>query len=117
MRMFSGLAALMAAALLAATPAIGAEDARLQGGDRVHADSFGNLVIHSHAGYKRIIVGMGHVAEGYQATGSYYEPEVVELDRERHVRRCARPPHVWHGRSHMYGLEEGAVPQAPVVCR
>lgn len=91
--------------------------------DRVHADSFGNLVIHSHAGHKRIIVGMGHVAESYNLTGSYYEPEepqVVYLDEERearNVRRCSRPPHVWHGRSHMYGLPDGVVPQAPLVCR
>ena len=113
MRIFSGLAAMAAAAMLAASPALGAEDGR----DRVHADSFGNLVIHSQAGYKRIIVGMGHVAEAYQLTGSYYEPEVVELDRERHVRRCWRPPYVWHGRSHMYGLDRGEVPQAPMVCR
>ena len=118
MRIFPGLTAVAAAAtMLAATfvsgPALAAEDGR----DRVHADSFGNLVIHSQAGYKRIIVGMGHVAEAYQLTGSYYEPEVVELDRERNVRRCSRPPHVWHGRSHMYGLDRGQVPQAPVVCR
>ena len=113
MRMFSGLAAMIAAALLAAAPASGAENAA----DRVHADSFGNLVIHSHAGYKRIIVGMGHAAEGYRLTGSYYEPEVVEAGPERHVRRCSRPPHVWHGRAHMYGLGEGVVPQAPLACR
>jgi hypothetical protein len=91
--------------------------------DRVHADSFGNLVIHSHAGHKRILVGMGHVAESYNLTGSYYQPEepqVVYLDGERdtrQVRRCSRPPHVWHGRAHMYGLPEGVVPQAPLVCR
>ena len=32
-------------------------------GDHVYADSFGNLVIHSPAGYKRIIVGEGHLAK------------------------------------------------------
>ena len=91
--------------------------------DRVHADSFGNLVIHSPAGYKRIIVGMGHTADAYNLTGSYYEPEgpqVVYLEEQRprrHVRRCSRPPYVWHGRSHMYGLPEGVIPQAPLVCR
>lgn len=87
--------------------------------DRVHADSFGNLVIYSAAGYKRIIVGQGHAAEGYNATGSYYEPEVIRLEEERPARstlRCYRPPHVWHGRGHMYGLPEGVVPQAPLVC-
>ena len=107
-----------AVAVLAAAPAAA-------GGlkDRVHADSFGNLVIQSPAGYKRIIVGMGHVAESYRLTGSYYEPEgpeVVYLDEGRqgdHVRRCSRPPHLWRGRAHMYGLPDGVVPQAPVVCR
>lgn len=93
--------------------------------DRVHADSFGNLVIHSAAGYKRIIVGQGDVADSYNLTGSYYEqdyvaPDVVYLDegdRRADMRRCSRPPHIWHGRSYMYGLPEGVVPQAPVVCR
>ncbi len=90
--------------------------------DSVHADSFGNLVIHSPAGYKRIIVGMGHTAEAYNVTGSYYEPEgpdVVYAERparQAEARRCWRPPHVWHGRSHMYGLPQGVVPQAPLVC-
>ena len=111
MRISTGLAA-VAAILLAAAPAIAGE-----GRDRVHADSFGNLVIHSSAGYKRIIVGMGHVAESYQATGSYYEPEDVEVEPSRVTRHCWRPPHVWHGRSQMYGLRDGEVPQAPLVCR
>ena len=87
--------------------------------DRVHADSFGNLVIYSAAGYKRILVGQGHAADGYNATGSYYEPEVVYLDEEQPARstvRCYRPPHIWHGRSYMYGLPDHVVPQAPLVC-
>lgn len=112
------VAALLAALLAAPAFAGGARD-------RVHADSFGNLVIHSPAGYKRIIIGQGEVADAYNLTGSYYEPdggqpEVVYLDEaapRRAVRRCSRPPHVWHGRSYMYGLPEGVVPQAPVVCR
>ena len=111
MRMFSGLAAMAAAALLAAGPAFASEWT----GERVHADSFGNLVINSPAGYKRILVGMGHVARAYQVTGSYYEPEVVEY--EAPARHCTRPPYRWQGRSHMYGLDKGEVPQAPVVCR
>jgi hypothetical protein len=112
MRMFSVLAAAATAGLLASS-AMAAEGAR----DRVHADSFGNLVIYSPAGYKRILVGMGHVAEAYRQTGSYYEPEVVEADVPRRALRCSRLPHVWYGRSHMYGLERGEIPQAPVVCR
>lgn len=110
MRIPTSLAAALATILFAATPAMAGE-----GADRVHADSFGNLVIHSSAGYKRIIVGMGHVAEAYQLTGSYYEPE--EAQPRPVARRCWRPPHVWHGRSQMYGLRDGEVPQAPLVCR
>jgi len=115
MRIGRSIAIAAALAATLATPAIA-------GGvkDRVHADSFGNLVIHSPAGYKRIIVGQGYAADAYNITGSYYEPEVVYLDKptgERHVRRCSRPPHVWKGRSYMYGLPEGSVPQAPLVCR
>ena len=90
--------------------------------DRVYADSFGNLVIHSSAGYKRLIVGKGEVADAYNLTGSYYEPEeprVVYLEPprgDRFVRRCSRPPYSWRGRSHMYGLPDHVVPQAPLVC-
>ena len=116
--------AALAAAALAALPALpAAADALTR--DRVHADSFGNLVIHSAAGYKRIIVGKGYAAEAYQRTGSYYEPEagyeadkpeVVYLDRQNAERRCWRPPYRWHGRSYMYGLPDHVVPQAPLVC-
>ena len=90
--------------------------------DRVYADSFGNLVIHSPAGYKRIIVGQGYAAEAYNLTGSYYEPEepaVVYLDERRaraDTRYCYRPPHRWQGRGYMYGLPDHVVPQAPLVC-
>ena len=109
MRTIPGLAAFAVAATLTFTAA--------DGRDRVHADSFGNLVIHSSAGYKRIIVGMGEVARSYQLTGSYYEPEAAVREAPVETRRCSRPPHLWHGRSHMYGLDRGEVPQAPLVCR
>lgn len=119
---FSPAVAVAVAALLAVAPAMPAHADALTR-DRVHADSFGNLVIYSAAGYKRIIVGMGHAAEGYRQTGSYYEtdtaeaaPEVVYLDGERTERRCYRPPYRWHGRSYMYGLPDHVVPQAPLVC-
>lgn len=116
MRSFLILAAGAALTVAAAGPA-------LAGGhkDRVHADSFGNLVIHSAAGYKRIIVGQGEAADGYNQTGSYYEPEhprvVYRGERVREERvRCRRPPHRWQGRGYMYGLPDHVVPQAPLVC-
>ena len=36
-------------------------------GERYHADTFGNLIVYSPAGYKRIIVGQGHVLAEYEA--------------------------------------------------
>lgn len=118
MRSLITVFAAAAVAALAAGPAAGGGLVK----DRVHADSFGNLVIHSPAGYKRIIVGMGHTADAYNLTGSYYEPEspdVASLDGRAgagHAPRCWRPPYIWHGRSHMYGLPQGVIPQAPLVC-
>jgi hypothetical protein len=111
---------LSAAAALAVTACLSATASA--GGlykEQVYADSFGNLVIHNPSGYKRIIVGQGHVADAYNLTGSYYEPEVVYLDEEkfnRDARRCYRPPYRWQGRGYMYGLPDHVVPQAPLVC-
>lgn len=93
--------------------------------DRVHADSFGNLVIHSPAGYKRIVVGAGEAASGYRATGSYHEtdaPRVAYHGGERlrltRSRDCGFGAVLLHGRSYMYGLPEGVVPTpADVLCR
>lgn len=93
---------------LAAAPA-------LAGGlhDHVYADSFGNLIIHSPAGYKRIIVGEGHMADelsGYTATDG---PDVVyldEADRAIAAGECYRPPWLLKGRSYMYGFDQGEIP-------
>lgn len=87
--------------------------------DRVHADSFGNLVIHSPAGYKRIVVGAGHLADAYRAEDL---PEVIYFDdsefvrQNRHVRRCNRQPVLLHGRSYMYGLPDNVVPVPAGIC-
>lgn len=84
--------------------------------ERVFDDSFGNLVIISPSGYKRIVVGAGYLAQELEAMR---EPKVVYMDEyedTRHVRRCHRPPYRWVGRSRMYGLEAWEVPTAPVVC-
>ncbi len=84
--------------------------------DHVYADSFGNLVIQSPSGYKRIVVGQGHLAKElsrYERTG---DSDVVYLDQDggdRLYRDCYRPPHLWKGRSYMYGLPDGEIPQAP----
>ena len=87
--------------------------------DHVYADSFGNLVIRSPSGYKRIIVGQGHLAKelsSYEGAADA-DPDVVYLDDDRHgyrsYRDCYRPPYLFKGRSYMYGLPDGVVPQAP----
>jgi hypothetical protein len=90
--------------------------------DHVYADSFGNLVIQSPNGFKRIIVGQGHLAnklkkyEGVSDSTAY-----VDENRDGgydsygypQYGDCYRPPHFWKGRSYMYGLPDGEIPQAP----
>ena len=87
--------------------------------DRVYADSFGNLVVHSRSGYKRIVVGAGHLAKelaGYEQLGG---DDVVYLDEEDTgyvTPGCWKPPVLLKGRSYMYGLEDGEVPNLPGGC-
>ncbi len=88
--------------------------------DRVEADSFGNLVIWSSAGYKRIVVGKGHLAGELNDYVQAGEPRVVygtddrnSRDTRRVVRDCYRPPVLFKGRAHMYGLSDGEIPRAP----
>ena len=84
--------------------------------DRVYADSFGNLVIDSAAGYKRIIVGEGKLAKklsDYTSAGQpEAEPEVLYEDEADRVSRrgCYQPPVFVKGRSYMYGLSDGEMP-------
>ena len=87
--------------------------------DHIYADSFGNLVIQSPSGYKRIIVGQGHLAKklsSYEGAGQT-DADVVYLDDDRDGYRsysdCYRPPYLFKGRDYMYGLPDGVLPQAP----
>lgn len=82
--------------------------------DRVYADSFGNLVIDSAAGYKRIIVGEGALAKklsDYTSAGSS-EPEVIYENESDEIisRGCYQPPVFVRGRAYMYGLADGEMP-------
>ncbi len=107
----AGLALGMMAA--AVTPA--SADSRYR--DKVYADSFGNLVIYSAAGYKRIIVGQGHMADQVRDFTGGDEPHVVYLDEgtgRSYVGRCPDAV-LLKGRSYMYGLPDGVVPQP--ACR
>lgn len=109
-------------ALLAAGLAFALASPVLAGGgqDRVHADSFGNLVIDSAAGYKRIIVGQGHQARQLSRYLQAERPKVVYLDdTDAHARRhhCLRPPVLVKGRSYMYGFDQGVIPLRGGACR
>ena len=87
--------------------------------DRVHADSFGNLIIYSPSGYKRIVIGQGHLAgeladytRGGAADVVYFEP----APDDRAARRCRSPGVLLHGRSYMYGLPDNMVPVLAHPC-
>jgi hypothetical protein len=109
------LTAILVGALLALSGNLSfANDSRYR--DRVEADSFGNLVIYSAAGYKRIIVGQGHRAAELQAfVGDKDEPSVVYLDQGRIVNPNCPHAVLLKGRSYMYGLPDGVVPEP--ACR
>ncbi|MBX3579208.1 MAG: hypothetical protein KF723_18565 [Rhizobiaceae bacterium] len=83
--------------------------------DRIYADSFGNLVVHSRSGYKRIVVGAGHLADelaAYEDAGQSDEPEIVyyeDTETKPAARRCGGAV-LLKGRSYMYGLADGYVP-------
>lgn len=112
----SGMAIIAASAFLVAASSASA------GGlyeEHVYSDSFGNLVIHDPGGYKRIVVGKGHLA----ADSSYGAgaPKIVyleEKDGRLYLRRAGRCRHgvLLHGRSYMYGLPDDVVPVPVAAC-
>lgn len=85
--------------------------------DRIYADSFGNLVVHSRSGYKRIVVGKGYMArELAEYERPYDRNDVIymnEGDEESVPYECWRPAVLLKGRSYMYGLEDGELPDLP----
>jgi hypothetical protein len=85
--------------------------------EHVYADSFGNLIVYSPSGYKRIVVGRGYLAEQMKASQAS-GPKVVYLDRDsRAVTTCHRHAVLLHGRSYMYGLPDNVVPEpAAATC-
>ncbi len=109
--------------LLAALSAVAAVAPANAGGghDRVYADSFGNLIVQAPGGYKRIVVGAGHLAgqlNAYQLTG-----DETSVDEEASAplivesRPCYRPPVLVKGRSYMYGFDQGEIPLRGGDCR
>jgi hypothetical protein len=115
----TGLAAMSFAVAAFVMPIPAGAGSYIQPEEKVHADSFGNLVVYSPAGYKRIIVGQGHLAKDYAARAR--GPSVVYLEDEpyrvRHVHRCVRRPALVHGRGYMYGLAEGELPVIAGPCK
>jgi hypothetical protein len=109
----------IAAGLIAAAVAAPAFASDLYG-EQYHADSFGNLIIYSPAGYKRIVVGQGHVVAQLEAERRASAPDVVygdDYDAGRSYRDCRYVPGMFKGRSYMYGLPDGVVPSpARRVC-
>ena len=105
------LAAGVAAALAITGPALAFDGSD---GDRVYADSFGNLVIESAAGYKRILVGEGHEAERMAQFLRAGQPKVVYgIEKEDGgvlEPGCYRPPWLLKGRGYMYGFDQGEIP-------
>ena len=86
--------------------------------EQVHADSFGNLIVISPSGVKRIIVGQGDLAPELQDyTGGsdelYADGERASAGEDgsydsRYSRPC--PAIFVKGRSYMYGFDEGVIP-------
>jgi hypothetical protein len=113
MRLNAGLSrkylAVLAVTAVAAAYAVPAS-AGMRHHDQVYADSFGNLVIDSAAGYKRILVGEGKLAKELSAYTSAGQPKVVYADEYGH-QDCYRPPVFVKGRSYMYGLSDGEMPE------
>ena len=104
------VAAALAGSALAVAAGSAAADSRYR--DRAYADSFGNLVVYSAAGYKRIVVGEGHLAKELNAyTGSGSADPVIYYNPDRGVVVKDCPAVLLKGRSYMYGLPDHVVPQ------
>jgi len=87
--------------------------------DHAFADSFGNLVVYSPSGYKRIVVGKGYLADRVASAAGEEGPDVVRLHHTpgqyTYIRHgeCAV---LLHGRSYMYGLPDNVVPVPAKNC-
>lgn len=81
-------------------------------GDHIYADSFGNLIVDSAAGYKRIVVGQGHLARKAAQFSRSHEPRMIypDSDPALAMQECFQAPVLIKGRSYMYGFDQGAIP-------
>jgi hypothetical protein len=74
------------------------------------------LIVHSPSGYKRIVVGEGHMAKRLSESTRPSQPRTAYLDQLEEPSRCYSPPFLWKGRGRMYGLPDHVVPTPPVYC-
>ncbi|MCX7302842.1 MAG: hypothetical protein NTV73_00675 [Hyphomicrobiales bacterium] len=82
--------------------------------DRIYADSFGNLVVHSRSGSKRIVVGQGSLAQELTDYERPHDSKLAYADDDGSVPyECWKPAVLLKGRSYMYGLEDGELPDLP----
>lgn len=81
----------------------------------VSADSFGNLVVYSPSGYKRIVVGKGYLADEMAAQNARIRHKAHR--RNYSAEPCRRRGVLLHGRSYMYGLPDNVVPVLVGDCR
>lgn len=115
------LAVVCAAAVLSGALSAAAAEAGGLYQEHVYADSFGNLVVYSPAGYKRIVVGRGYLAHrmraGAESSNARQGPRVVYLDRGGEAApACRHHAVLLHGRSYMYGLPDNVVPEPSAGC-
>lgn len=75
---------ILACTAIATVAAISALPARAQDGytDHVYADSMGNLIVDSAAGYKRIIVGQGDRARELADYTQAGQPKIIRVQDE-----------------------------------
>lgn len=74
--------------------------------EHVYADAFGNLVIQSSAGWKRIIVGEGARARELEEAIGAKEPEVVVYEGARFCPGVR----LYKGRGYMFGVDRHVTP-------
>ena len=90
--------------------------ASANGRDYVYADSFGNLVIESAAGYKRILVGAGHDIDRIMDYERGPGPAPSASAEQPGDQECYRPAVLVKGRSYMYGFDQGVIPTLGAPC-
>lgn len=106
------LAGVVVGLVLAICPLAGAHASGLIREHR-YQDSYGNLVIISPGGSKRILVGRGYLLANVGPISSEPPADRVEPLHSG----CSREPVLLHGRSYMYGLPDNVVPVPAGICR